>query len=278
MKYSTSVVMLTNGNQCGLRVLDRLKAVGLELPCVLLETYLSPRDYLGKPQNGQPKAVDLAKCLFRWARANCFLRPKTRKAFQAVAGRVFETGKLNGSRMVADLQRIRPDFIILGGIGILRREVIECARLGVLNVHPGILPYIRGTGVVGRAIERRIPVGATWHYVNDGVDMGDILERRLLKLSGREQSLTEIERLADDLAVTMMVEAIVEHVAAGELPTPTQQKAKYPVCKWLSEAERGKVDEQIRGGLAVELFEKWRPLCKDDARNRIPIDSCHAPA
>jgi methionyl-tRNA formyltransferase len=50
-------------------------------------------------------------------------------------------------------------LILLGGARILKRPILECARLAVLNAHPGLLPAYRGVDVIPWALHNGDPVG-----------------------------------------------------------------------------------------------------------------------
>jgi methionyl-tRNA formyltransferase len=75
------------------------------------------------------------------------------------------------------LQSVRPDLIAVFGIRIQRRHVFSTAVRGAVNCHFSILPDYRGSFPeffqVLNADWRS--AGVTFHYVNDGVDTGDII-------------------------------------------------------------------------------------------------------
>ena len=150
---------------------------------------------------------------------------------------------------------MKPDFIVLAGMGILPPSLISTAKAAVINVHPGLLPWVRGTGVVGAALLRGVPVGVTSHFVNAGVDLGDIIERRLLPVEGAS-SLVELEHRADELAISMLVD-LVGRCIGGERFAPFAQTDRHPICRWLTPAERSQVERAIMEGQAKALFGRW---------------------
>lgn len=60
---------------------------------------------------------------------------------------------------------------------ILKPELLRLLPRGVLNVHPGYLPFNRGRNAQIWGIVEHTPVGATLHYMDEGVDTGPIVER-----------------------------------------------------------------------------------------------------
>lgn len=61
---------------------------------------------------------------------------------------------------------------------ILTREFIECFPLGVVNLHPSLLPYCRGRFPALWAMADGKPAGVTLHYIDEGVDTGEIIAQR----------------------------------------------------------------------------------------------------
>ena len=85
---------------------------------------------------------------------------------------------------------------------ILRPPVISLVRRGCLNLHPAFLPHCRGAYPNVWAIVDRAPAGATLHYIDEGVDTGDIVARTevpLLPTDTGETLYRRLERACVDL-------------------------------------------------------------------------------
>jgi folate-dependent phosphoribosylglycinamide formyltransferase PurN len=78
---------------------------------------------------------------------------------------------------IAQLRAWSPDLIIFTGGNILRKQLLQVPRLGVLNVHLGFLPEIRGMSSPEWSLLNHVPVGITIHYMDEGIDTGPILQR-----------------------------------------------------------------------------------------------------
>jgi len=76
-----------------------------------------------------------------------------------------------GRRMLGE---IAPDLMILSGAPMLGPETYTLPKLGTVNVHWGITPNYRGEQSMFTALRRRdyASVGATLHYLDQGVDTG----------------------------------------------------------------------------------------------------------
>jgi len=57
----------------------------------------------------------------------------------------------------------------------LSDKIISNMEYGVVNVHPGILPFYRGCSAVEWAILNNDPIGNTVHYMDSGYDSGPIV-------------------------------------------------------------------------------------------------------
>lgn len=259
--------MLSNGGSFGLRVLRELRARGTPICAVILERPAGLRSRLigqNRPKNLRKFAGRIWSWLYETGQTRFW-----RKAFAAEGFRIFETGSLNSRKMESDVALIQPDFIILGGIGILSQSILGLARHGVINCHPALLPWVRGTGVVGRSIQREVPVGCTCHYVDPGIDTGVIIERRLLPIAS-ETTLAELEKAANELAAATLAEIVAEQVMRGIVPQGYQQDGRLPLSKWLSPEERESIDSNVRQGYARALFESWSKLCAPSGKYQLP--------
>jgi folate-dependent phosphoribosylglycinamide formyltransferase PurN len=83
----------------------------------------------------------------------------------------------NSPDSIKQLKAWSPDLIIFTGGNILRKPLLDVPHLGVLNVHLGMLPEIRGMSSPEWSLLNNVPVGVTSHYVDSGLDTGPILQR-----------------------------------------------------------------------------------------------------
>lgn len=91
---------------------------------------------------------------------------------------VVKTQKINNSFILKMISKLKPNFIIQGGIGILKKEVLSNGFF--LNIHPGMLPGYRGLDPVLWSVYNNDPVGATVHRVDANIDSGPILVSEIL--------------------------------------------------------------------------------------------------
>ncbi|MFB3818856.1 MAG: formyltransferase family protein [Candidatus Methylomirabilales bacterium] len=82
---------------------------------------------------------------------------------------------LNGAAAGERLRARGVDLALLGGCPILRPPVLRAPRLGTLNAHMGVLPRYRGMNVLEWALLEGGEAGISVHFVDPGVDTGDIV-------------------------------------------------------------------------------------------------------
>lgn len=126
------------------------------------------------------------------------------------------------------LRSFDPDVVVQIGAGILKANIFRIPRYGVLNVHHGYLPHIRGADSILWAIYygMREWVGVSVHVVDEGLDTGPILSRRHIETEfgvhpgelhaqatviGRDLLLGELRRLAEGRPPVFVQDAAASH-------------------------------------------------------------------
>lgn len=249
------LVLVTNGHRLGLWMAEGLAARGIRVDAT---AYVTKPIWPAPPPRGPVAwAKALLKAPLNWKNRVDPRRPSPAE-FARHSQKVVVTGSLNSARMVRDLNRLEGDFLLLGGLGIVKAPVLRTARLGVLNSHPGLLPWCRGNGVVAHSLARGVALGATCHYVNEGIDTGEIIERRLLEVGQSSIPLADLENQAIRLAAELLVAVVAQTVEANHAPPRLAQTERFAYCRLPGAEMRAAVEEQARQGRARELFERWR--------------------
>jgi len=130
--------------------------------------------------------------------------------------RIEGTGRLNRSETVDWIRERAPDLIVVCGAALLREPILVLPRLGVLNLHGGLSQFYRGLFTTDWAIHNRQPeyVGATVHFVSEGIDDGGIVYQGRPDLGINDHPNRCYEKVVR-LGVDMMSTAIIT-IAAGE--------------------------------------------------------------
>jgi len=118
------------------------------------------------------------------------------------------------------LEADKPDVLVLGGTRIIKQKILEVPRQSTVNSHPGLLPWLRGSASVGWALYKDMPQGATAHYIDPGIDTGDIIVSRQLPVY-RHDTYESINYRIAILAGELMAEAVTA-IKNGKAPRTPQ--------------------------------------------------------
>lgn len=119
--------------------------------------------------------------------------------YEFARARNLNAARLSGSdtRLPAFIGDARPDLIWITDYRyLIGSDVIALAPAGAVNLHPSLLPRYRGRAPINWAIingETRL--GLTAHFVDDGMDSGDIIEQVGFDLDRDEDVGVALERL-----------------------------------------------------------------------------------
>ena len=83
----------------------------------------------------------------------------------------------NSQYSIKLLNQFDINFGIISGARIINKNVIDQIKYGILNIHPALIPDIRGLDSVLWSIEKNIPIGVTAHLIDENIDMGTIIRR-----------------------------------------------------------------------------------------------------
>lgn len=118
------------------------------------------------------------------------------------------------------LEAGQPDLLVLGGTRIIKPNILGIPRHSTVNSHPGLLPWLRGSASVGWALYKDLPQGATAHFIDPGIDTGDIIVSRKLAVY-RHDSYESINYRIAVLAGELMAEAVAS-IKNGNAPRTPQ--------------------------------------------------------
>jgi methionyl-tRNA formyltransferase len=89
---------------------------------------------------------------------------------------IFYAADLESRAKLGQLEALQPDIGLSVLFGyIVRSAFLQILPLGCLNLHPAFLPYSRGAYPNVWSIVDGTPAGVTMHYLDEGIDTGDIV-------------------------------------------------------------------------------------------------------
>ncbi len=109
---------------------------------------------------------------------------------------VFDGSRLRDPDVVEAIARLKPDLgLSLLFDFILRKPLLDVFPAGVINLHPGYLPFNRGQYPNVWSIVDRTPAGVTLHHIDEGVDTGDIIAQQRVDVNPSDTGETLYRKL-----------------------------------------------------------------------------------
>ena len=181
---------------------------------------------------------------------------------------VHNPARVNDPGFVSLVASLRPELnVSMSYDQILRRPILQSAPLGVINCHAGMLPYYRGRNVINWAIinnEREL--GLTIHYMDEGIDKGDIILQDPLPIAWDDtygSVLAKVQQAFPDLLAEAV--ALIENQQVLRRPQ-AHMEGTY-VCRRVSGDER--IDWQ---DTSLNIYNKIRAITQPGPGARTLLD------
>ena len=173
---------------------------------------------------------------------------------------VLEDPNVNSLEFIRKIGTYRADlFVSMSFNQIFRKDIINLPRLKTINCHAGKLPFYRGRNILNWAlINDEKEFGITVHYVDEGIDTGDIILQRVYPITDEDNYKTLLERSYTGCA-DILYEAI-KMVRSGVV-YPIKQDTIDKVGMYCGIRQAG--DEIINWhSTSREIFNFIRALCE----------------
>ena len=185
--------------------------------------------------------------------------PETKKVAMEHGVPVFQPQDLKTPEFEETLKSLSPDLIAVAAYGkILPATVLDAPPLGCVNVHASLLPSYRGAAPINWAIAKgEKKTGVTIMQIDEGLDTGDILAQREVRIGDEETAEQLSKRLSRDGAQLLL--ETVDRIAKNEISPVKQDPAVATYAPLLSRKD-GEVDwnrdaEEIRN--LVRAMTPW---------------------
>ncbi len=129
---------------------------------------------------------------------------------------------------VADWVRNRqPELIVLAFVtDIVPKAIFDIPKYKAINYHPSLLPKYRGGSAINWAvINGETETGVTVHYIDEGIDTGDIIIQEKVPISPEDTVASLYFEKLYPLGVRMMAEA-VRMIREGKAPAIKQDNSQ----------------------------------------------------
>ncbi len=104
----------------------------------------------------------------------------------------YESKKDFENALTNTLKNQNVDLVCLAGfMCILSKKFLKEWHRKVINIHPSLLPSFRGKNAVKQALENRVKTaGCSVHFVDEGIDTGEIISQEEVPVSSNDDEET----------------------------------------------------------------------------------------
>lgn len=112
---------------------------------------------------------------------------------------------VNDPKFIGQLGEYRADiFVSMSFNQILKSEIINHPPKGFINCHAGALPFYRGRNPLNWVlINGESSFGITTHYIDEGIDTGDIIEQRLYPIQKTDNYGSLLTKAIEECAAVL---------------------------------------------------------------------------
>lgn len=148
---------------------------------------------------------------------------------------IFQPDDINSESSIEYLKSLEADLFVVVSFGaLLKKKVLEIPKYYCLNIHPSLLPKLRGAAPVNRAIlNGDDKTGVCIMKMDEGLDSGDVAAVQEVDIAGRNA-----DELADCLSETGadLILQVIEDLEKGEIEF-TAQRDDYTYAEKIDKSE-----------------------------------------
>jgi len=190
---------------------------------------------------------------------------------------ILKTKNINDPKIIAQIGSLKVDFGVMADFGqIVKKEILEAPKHGVVNIHPSLLPRHRGPSPIQQTIlDGDKFAGVTLILANEKMDAGNIISQVKVKLSGSETTPILKEYLSE-MGANLLLNSIPYYLAGDLKPEP--QKDEAATYNHLFKKEDGEVTAEtpaVEVGRKIRAFADWPKVHISINGKRIQLLSAH---
>ena len=165
-------------------------------------------------------------------------------------------------RLARDLQ---PDILAVFGTSLIRGDLLNEGRLGIVNLHGGLSPEYRGADCTFWALYNREPekVGCTLHWIDAGIDTGRLIAHISPEIHPDDDELSLFWR-AVRTSADVYADFLRRAAEGGRFGQPQPGKGQLYQVRQRGLRHERIVDRYLAGGLLLNAQlgtrVKWFPV------------------
>ena len=150
--------------------------------------------------------------------------------------KVYQPLKVRDEEFVKTLRAYNPDVIVVVAFGqIIPLSILKMPKFGCVNIHGSLLPKYRGAAPIQWAVlDGEKETGITTILMDEGIDTGDILLKKTIKIDMDETSGSLFDKLMALGAETIL--ETLDELENGNLTPIKQGESPTAYAKMLTKA------------------------------------------
>ena len=143
---------------------------------------------------------------------------------------------------------------IILGARILKEPLINTFKIGIINFHPGLLPYNKGLDNLKWVINLRIPQGVTSHFIDKKIDEGRGIYQDTIQVN-QGDNLQDLDAKLLNLQMNHLLKMIETNFQFREIKNLTSDNKSFKSMPW--DIEKNLIND----------FEQYKKNYKDILSN-----------
>ncbi len=126
------------------------------------------------------------------------------------------------------IKEINPDTILIVGYRkIIPQKILDITKNGVIGIHASLLPHLRGQAPLNWSIILGdINTGVTMFKMNHGIDTGDIIGQKEIRISSKD-TIIEVKQRIQELSVKLISEFLPKILNGTAIMTKQPKEGTY---------------------------------------------------
>ena len=164
------------------------------------------------------------------------------------------------SEFIAKLARSEWEIFVVASFGkILPKALLDIPRLGTINLHPSLLPHLRGPSPIRSAIlEDEKEIGVSVMLLDDKMDHGEIIAQRDVATPEWPMHGKTLDALLAQEGADLLTNVLPKWLE-GAVKAKQQDHSQATYCKMFTK-EQGLIDltdDPHKNLLKIRAFEGW---------------------
>lgn len=149
--------------------------------------------------------------------------------------------KIDDGDNIQIIKEIEPDYIFVIGLSqLVKKELLNCAKKGVIGFHPTPLPRFRGRAAMVWQILLGVEnTKCSLFFLDEGMDSGDIIDQQEYVIEKTDYAKDVERKLCDALAI--MISRVLKRIIKGNI-TAVKQNEEEATYLLIRRPEDGLID------------------------------------